>query len=82
MRISTLAALLLAGLASPAFAAGDAAKYYVVVDTVGNCSVIEGRVSTGKTAIGEEDGYTSKDAAVKALEEVAKDENTCQGIVG
>jgi len=82
MQRSTLVlAVVLAGLASPALAQ-DSAKYYVVVDTVGNCSVIEGRVSTGKTAIAEKSGYDAKDAAMKALEEVAGDAETCKDVVG
>jgi hypothetical protein len=81
MQRSVLALVVLAALASPALAQ-ESAKYYVVVDTVGNCSVIEGSVSTGKTAIAEKSGYDAKDAAMKALEEIAADEEHCKDVVG
>jgi hypothetical protein len=81
MKSTVFATLLLVAVSSSAFAE-ETAKYYVVVDTVGNCSVIEGSVGTGKTAIGEQDGYASKDEAVKALEDLANDEDTCEGIIG
>ena len=44
-------------MALPAVAA---TPYYVVVDTVKNCSVIEGKPSAGLTPIG--DAYNSEDA--------------------
>lgn len=69
------------GLAVPASAA-EAVKHYVVIDTVGNCSVIEGKVSTGKTPIGQESGYDSRDAAKQAFDELTKDEAQCEGVIG
>jgi hypothetical protein len=78
--MKTLAAsLLVVGLATTAFAA-EAAKFYVVKDTVGLCSVVEGKPSAGLTPIGEKGGYESRDAGKKALEEVSK-EAGCQGVV-
>jgi hypothetical protein len=78
--MKTLAAsLLLIGLTTAAFAA-EAAKFYVVKDTVGLCSVIEGEPSAGMTPIAEKGGYDSKDAGKKALQEV-KEKAGCQGIV-
>lgn len=76
MKKSVIAGLLIVGLAMPAFAA---TKYFVVVDTVKNCSVIEGNPSAGLTPIG--DGYDSKDAAKAALEKVRSDEKQCAGVV-
>jgi hypothetical protein len=78
--MKTLAAsLLVVGLATTAFAA-EVAKFYVVKDTVGLCSVVEGKPSAGLTPIGEKGGYESRDAGKKALEEVSK-EAGCQGVV-
>jgi hypothetical protein len=73
------ASLLVVGLATTAFAA-EAAKFYVVKDTVGLCSVVEGKPSAGLTPIGEKGGYESRDAGKKALKEVSK-EAGCQGVV-
>jgi hypothetical protein len=81
MRNTIFATLLLVAVASPALAAENA-KWFLVVDTVGNCSVIEGSVGAGKTALGEQDGYASKDEAMKALDELANAKDTCEGIVG
>ena len=76
MKKGIVAGLLVVGLALPAVAA---TPYYVVVDTVKNCSVIEGNPSAGLTPIG--DAYDSEDAAKKALAEVRKDEKQCVGVV-
>ena len=63
--------------------AGIAAeKYFMTVDTVGNCSVIQGKPSAGQTAFGETAGYDSADAADKALAEARKDTEKCKGVVG
>ncbi len=74
--------LLVLGMAGPAFAAE---KYFVTVDTVGNCSVVQSApgtgMSAGKTAIGNADGYDSMDAARKFLEEVKNDDSQCKGVV-
>jgi hypothetical protein len=76
MKKGIIAGLLVVGLALPAVAA---TPYYVVVDTVKNCSVIEGNPSAGLTPIG--DAYDSEDAAKKALAEVRKDEKQCTSVV-
>lgn len=78
MKRVVVASLLVVGLSLPAFAA---TKWYVVVDTVKNCSVVEGGTSAGLTKIGNEDGYDSPDAAGEALSEVRKDTGTCVGVV-
>jgi hypothetical protein len=78
MKKCVVASLLVIGLATPALAAD---KYFVTVDTVGNCSVLEGPPSAGQTALGESGGYDSKDAAEKALAEVRKDTSKCKGVV-
>lgn len=80
MKPYVFAAVLVAAFSGSAFAA-EAGKYFVVIDTVGNCSVIQGAVSTGKSALGKEDGYDSEDAAMKALDEFASDDDTCEDIV-
>lgn len=51
-------------------------KYFVTVDTVGNCSVSQGKPSAGQKTLGEEGGYDSMEVAEKKLEEVRKDEDT------
>jgi hypothetical protein len=69
------------GLVTPTFAA---AKYFVTVDTVGNCSVVEGGaagLSAGKTALGDTGGYASMADAEKYLNEVRKDTSKCKGVV-
>jgi hypothetical protein len=73
------ASLLVVGLASTAFAA-EAAKFYVVKDTVGLCSVVEGEPSAGLTPIAEKGGYESRDAGKKALKEVSEKAG-CKGVV-
>jgi hypothetical protein len=61
------ATLLLVGLATPAFAA----EHYAVVDTVGNCSVIDTKPSphdiSGLKVLGDKSGYPSAADAQKAL---------------
>lgn len=78
MKKCVVASLLVIGLATSAFAAD---KYFVTVDTVGNCSVLEGSPTAGQKPIGESGGYASKDAAEKALAELRKDTATCKGVV-
>jgi hypothetical protein len=79
MKKRMTASLLAIGLATTAIAA-EAAKFYVVKDTVGLCSVVEGKPSAGLTPIGEKAGYESRDAGKKALQEVSKKAG-CQGVV-
>ena len=72
--------LALFALTGAAFAAG--ARYYVEMDTVGNCSVVNSKPSAraGMKILGDKAGYASKDAASKALK--ALPESKCKGIVG
>jgi len=62
-------------LAAPAWAAE---KYFVTVDTVGNCSIVQS-VSAGKEAIGNADGYASMEGAKAYLDEIKDDK--CKGVV-
>jgi hypothetical protein len=75
MKAYIVASLLTVGLAMPAFAAE---KYFMTVDTVGNCSVIQGNPSAGQTKTA---GYDSAEAADKALAEARKDTEKCKGVV-
>ena len=70
----------LIGLATPALAAG--ARYYLEIDTVGNCSVVDSKPGehAGMTILGDKSGYASKEDAAKALKALPKDK--CKGIVG
>lgn len=54
MKKYVVASLLVVGLATPALAAE---KSFMTVDTVGNCSVVQGSPSAGQTVIGETSGY-------------------------
>jgi hypothetical protein len=76
MRRCLIASLLMFSLATPSFAA---AKYYLVIDTVGNCAAIESKPSSnaGMKIIGNKSGYDSADAAKKALKEMKE----CKGVV-
>jgi len=67
MRTCAIASLLTVALAMPALAA--TVKYYVVVDPVGNCSVVNSKPSatTGLAIVGDKGGYDSVDAANKVL---------------
>jgi hypothetical protein len=78
MKAYVVAGLLTVGFAMPAFAAE---KYFMTVDTVGNCSVIQGKPTSGQTAFGETAGYDSAEAADKALAEARKDTEKCKGVV-
>jgi hypothetical protein len=75
MTRTVLAGLFVVALAVPAMAAE---KYFVVKDTVGNCSVVQGGTSAGLERIQNKDGYDSADAAGSALEEIRDD---CEGVV-
>ncbi|MGH6737267.1 MAG: hypothetical protein ACRECX_14500 [Methyloceanibacter sp.] len=74
-----VAGLLVAGLATPAWAATES-KWFVTVDTVGNCSVSHGPPSAGQTAMLETGGYESVDLAKKALDEI-RNSDKCKGVV-
>jgi hypothetical protein len=78
MKHGVMAALLLVGLSVPAFAANS---FFVVVDSVKNCSVVEGQPSDSLGRLGEKDGYATKDDAKKALAEIRTDEKQCAGVV-
>lgn len=78
MKRVLVASLLVVGLSLPAYAA---TKWFVVVDTVKNCSVVEGGTSAGLTRIGNKDGYDSLDAAGDALKKYREDAATCAGVV-
>lgn len=71
-------AILLVGFASTALAAD--AQYFVVTDTVGNCSVVDSKPAktSGLKVIGDKGGYTSADAASKVLKDMTK---KCKGVV-
>jgi len=70
----------LIGLTSPVLAAS--ARYYLEIDTVGNCSVVDSKPGehAGMTILGDKNGYASKEDAAKALKALPKDK--CKGIVG
>jgi hypothetical protein len=74
--------LLVIGLVTPVLAAE---KFFITVDTVGNCSIVQSLpdtgLSAGKRAIGNTGGYDSMEAAQKYLEEIRNDEAKCKGVV-
>jgi len=78
-------AVAIAAASASALAAEDGkyedGKYYVTVDTVGNCSVSDGKPSAGQKALGEADGYASKEDADKKLAEIRDDASVCKGVV-
>jgi hypothetical protein len=81
MKRCVVASLLAIGLVTPAFAA---TKYFVTVDTVGNCSVVESGptgLSAGKSALGDTGGYASMEDAKGHLESIRNDESKCKGVV-
>jgi hypothetical protein len=78
MKAYIVAAILTVGFALPALAAE---KFFMTVDTVGNCSVVQGGPSAGQTAFGETGGYDTAEAADKALAEARKDTEKCKGVV-
>jgi hypothetical protein len=78
--------MLIAGaFAVAALAAGPAnateSQYFVTVDTVGNCSVSQGKPSAGQKALGEASGYENMADAEAKLKEIRNDESTCKGVV-
>ena len=60
MRRAVIASVVVIGFALPASAE---TKFFVVSDTVGNCSVVEGGYSAGLSPIGNKDGYASGEDA-------------------
>ena len=80
MKKTPIVLIALISLTLPALAAG--AKFYVEMDTVGNCSVVDSKpsASAGMTILGDKNGYTSKEDATKALKALPK--GKCKGVVG
>ena len=80
MKKTLIFVIALISLTVPALAAG--AKFYVEMDTVGNCSVVDSKpsASAGMTILGDKNGYTSKEDATKALK--ALPSGKCKGVVG
>ncbi len=72
------ASLMLLALATPAFAA----EHFAVVDTVGNCSVIDTKPSpygvSGLKILGDGSGYSTPSAAEGALK---SDSSRCKGMI-
>jgi hypothetical protein len=80
MKKCVIASLLAFGMASSAWAATED-MWFVTVDTVGNCSVSQGKPSAGQSALGETGGYASVADAKKALDGIRGDESKCKGVV-
>jgi hypothetical protein len=55
------------------------AKHYVVLDTVGNCAVVDARPGDGLEIIGDKGGYASLESANKALKDAKA---KCKDVVG
>ena len=55
------------------------AKHYVVVDTVGNCAIVDDKPADGLEILGDRDGYASSASADKALKDAKA---KCKGVVG
>jgi hypothetical protein len=79
MKQLAIASVLVFALAVPALAAGT--KYYVEMDTVGNCSVVDSKPSahSGMKIMGDTSGYASKEDATKALNGLPQ--GKCKGVV-
>jgi hypothetical protein len=78
MKKCVVASLLVFGMATAAFAATEN-KWFVTIDTVGNCSVSQGKPSAGQEAMGETGGYASAEDAKKHLDSIRSDK--CEGVV-
>jgi hypothetical protein len=78
MKRYLVACALLAAMAAPAFAA----EHYAVIDTVGNCSVVDTKPSptdiSGLKLLGDKSGYNSPSAAEKVLK---SDSAQCKGMI-
>jgi hypothetical protein len=55
------------------------AKHYVVLDTVGNCAVVDAKPDDGLKIIGDKGGYASLESANKALKDSRAE---CKDTVG
>ena len=75
MKTYLTAGLVLIGLATPALAA----EHFAVIDTAGNCSVIDIKpgVHSGLKLLGDKRGYSNPSDAAKAL----KGSSQCKGII-
>ena len=73
MKQYAIAGLIVLAFTAPAFAK---TKYYVVMDTVHNCSVVEAKPSAGLKVL--KGGLPSEDAAKQALAKMSK---KCKGVV-
>jgi hypothetical protein len=80
MKKCVVASVLVFGLAGAAWAATEN-MWFVTVDTVGHCSVGQGKPSAGQKALGESGGYASKDDAKKFLDGIRGDQAQCKGVV-
>lgn len=76
-----VASLLAIGMTTAAYAATED-KWFVTVDTVGNCSVAQGKPSAGQNALGEAGGYASIEEARSHLNSIREDKAQCKGVVG
>jgi hypothetical protein len=78
MKRFAAACILLVAMAAPAFAA----EHYAVIDTVGNCSVVDTKPSphgiSGLKLLGDRSGYSSPTAAENALK---SDSSQCKGMI-
>jgi len=61
--------------------AATEAMYFVTVDTVGNCSVTQGKPSAGQRALGEASGYENVADAQAKLKAIRDDAAICKGVV-
>lgn len=78
MRRCAIASFLMVALVTSALAA---AKYYLVMDMVSNCSVVDSKpgANSGVKIIGDKGGYASAESADKALKGLPK--GKCKGVV-
>jgi hypothetical protein len=81
MKRVLVASLMAFGITTAAYAATED-KWFVTVDTVGNCSVAQGKPSEGQKALGEAGGYASKEEARSYLDTIRGDQDQCKGVVG
>lgn len=73
MKRLTIATLLVIAAATPALAA----EHYAVIDTVGNCAVLDARPGASLKALGSTKGYDSRASA----EQILKGNAQCKGYV-
>ena len=80
MKKTLVVMIALMSMAGTALTAG--AKYFVEMDTVGNCSIVDSKpsASAGMKILGDKNGYTSKEDATNALKGLPK--GKCKGVVG